>query len=46
MCKVLGRTLIISADLARLVDEPLVSLGFHDLDGVRGPDEVLTLLNL
>ena len=46
MCKVLGRTLVISADLARLVDEPLVSLGFHDLDGVREPDEVLTLLNL
>jgi adenylate cyclase len=46
MCKVLGRTLVISADLARLVDEPLVSLGFHDLDGVRGPDEVLTLPNL
>lgn len=43
MCKVLGRPLVVSADLALLVDEPLVSLGFHALDGVREPDEVMTL---
>jgi adenylate cyclase len=45
MCKVLGQTLVISAELARLVDEPTVSLGFHALEGVPEPDEVLTLLN-
>ena len=46
MCKILERPLVISADLARLVDEPLVSLGFHALDGVSEPNEVHTLLNL
>jgi adenylate cyclase len=45
MCKVLGQTLVISADLARIVDEPMVSLGFHALEGVPEPDEVLTLRN-
>jgi adenylate cyclase len=46
MCKVLERPLVMSADLARLVDEPLVSLGFHAFRGVREPNEVLTLASV
>jgi adenylate cyclase len=46
MCKTLDRPLVLSADLARLVGEPLLSLGVHVLRGVREPHEVLTLANL
>jgi len=46
MCKTLDRPLLLSAELARLVEEPLLSLGVHVLRGVREPHEVLTLKNL
>ncbi len=46
MCKTLDRPLVISAELARWVREPLVSLGVHVLRGVREPQEVLTLAEL
>lgn len=46
MCKTLDRPLVLSADLARLAAEPLLSLGVHVLRGVREPHEVLTLANL
>ncbi len=46
MCKTLDRPLVLSAELARLVEEPLLSLGVHVLRGVREPHEVLTLANL
>ena len=43
MCKTLGRPIILSAELARLVADPLLSLGFHALRGVREPHELFTL---
>jgi adenylate cyclase len=43
MCKMLARPLVISANFARVLPEPLVSLGVHALDGVRGAHEVFTL---
>jgi adenylate cyclase len=43
MCKTLERPVILSADVARLVSEPLLSLGFHGLRGVREPHELFTL---
>jgi adenylate cyclase len=43
MCKVLSRPVIISAELARVLPERLVSLGFHALRGVRQPHELFTL---
>lgn len=46
MCKTLDRPLLLSAELARLVEEPVVSLGVHALRGVREPHEVLTLADL
>jgi adenylate cyclase len=46
MCKTLDRPLVLSAELARLVEEPVVSLGVHALRGVREPHEVLTLADL
>ena len=46
MCKTLDRPLVLSAELARLVEEPLLSLGVHVLRGVREPHELLTLANL
>lgn len=46
MCKVLHKPLLLSADLARLVHEPLDSLGFHELRGVSGPREIFTLADL
>ncbi|MBL8658764.1 MAG: adenylate/guanylate cyclase domain-containing protein [Rhodospirillales bacterium] len=46
VCKTLDRRLVISAELARWVREPLISLGFHALRGVREPQEVLTLADL
>jgi adenylate cyclase len=46
MCKTLDRPLVLSAELARLVEEPVISLGVHALRGVREPHEVLTLADL
>lgn len=46
LCKTLDRPLVISAELAGRVREPLVSLGVHVLRGVREPREVLTLATL
>jgi adenylate cyclase len=43
MCKTLGRSVIISAELARLISEPLVSLGWHELRGVAARHEIFTL---
>lgn len=43
MCKTLNRPVLVSATLARAVTEPLVSLGFHALRGVREPHELFTL---
>lgn len=43
MSKVLSRSVIISAELARLLPERLISLGFHALRGIRQPHELFTL---
>jgi adenylate cyclase len=43
MCKVLERPLVISAEFARVLPQPLVSLGVHALRGVRRPHELFTL---
>ncbi|MGF1639722.1 MAG: adenylate/guanylate cyclase domain-containing protein [Rhodospirillales bacterium] len=43
LCRSLHRPVLISAELARLVGERLVSLGFHALRGVREPHEIFTL---
>ncbi|MBK8174665.1 MAG: adenylate/guanylate cyclase domain-containing protein [Rhodospirillales bacterium] len=43
MCKVLSRPVIISADFANALAEPLTSLGFHGLRGIRQPHELFTL---
>lgn len=43
MSKTLDRPVILSAELARLVADPLLSLGFHALRGVREPHELFTL---
>ena len=43
MCKTLGRPIIISSQFARVLPEPLVSLGFHALRGVHEPNELFTL---
>ncbi|MFO1113399.1 MAG: adenylate/guanylate cyclase domain-containing protein [Rhodospirillales bacterium] len=43
MCRTLGRPVILSAELAGAVPDPLTSLGFHALRGVRQPHELFTL---
>jgi adenylate cyclase len=43
MCKILNKPILISAELARLIPEKMVSLGVHGLRGVREPHEVYTL---
>jgi adenylate cyclase len=43
MCKTLSQPLVISAEVARLLPEPLVSLGVHALRGVRRRHELFTL---
>jgi adenylate cyclase len=43
MCKTLSQPLVISAEVARLLPEPLVSLGAHALRGVRRRHELFTL---
>ena len=43
MCKTLGRPVIISSQFARVLPEPLLSLGFHALRGVHEPNELFTL---
>jgi adenylate cyclase len=46
MCKMLAQPLVISADVARVLPEPIVSLGVHALDGVRRTHELFTLRGL
>ncbi len=46
MCKSLDKPILISAELAGLVPEQLVSLGVHGLRGVREPHEIFTLPGL
>jgi adenylate cyclase len=46
MCKTLAQPLVISAEFARVLPEPLVPLGVHALDGVRRPHELFTLRGL
>jgi adenylate cyclase len=46
MCKMLSQPLVISADFARVLPEPIVSLGVHALDGVRRAHELFTLRGL
>ncbi len=43
MCKRLEKPVLISSELARVVREPLRSLGFHVLPGVPEPHEIFTL---
>jgi adenylate cyclase len=43
MCRALRKPLLISAEVARLVPEQLVSLGVHGFRGVREPHEIFTL---
>lgn len=46
MCRVLDRPVILSAELAGAIADPLLSLGFHALRGVRQPHELFTLAEL
>jgi len=43
LCKTMHKPVLISAELARLVPDRLISLGFHVLRGVREPLEIFTL---
>ena len=43
LTKPLGRTLLMSAEFARHVDAPTVSLGHHPMKGVKDPQEVFGL---
>jgi adenylate cyclase len=43
MCKVLGRSVLISDACARHIDEPLTSVGVHALRGVGEPVELFTI---
>ena len=43
MCKVLGRSVLISEACARHIDEPLTSVGVHALRGVGEPVELFTI---
>ena len=46
MCKALARTLVISAEFAAALPEKLLSLGVHELHGIRGAHELFTLAEL
>lgn len=46
MCKALARPLVISAKLAAVSPEKLVSLGVHKVRGMRGAQELFTLPGL
>lgn len=46
MCKTLARPLVISAKLAAVSPEKLVSLGVHKVRGMRGAQELFTLPGL
>jgi len=46
MCKALHKPILVSAELARLVPDKLVSLGVHGFRGVREPHEIFTLQGL
>jgi adenylate cyclase len=43
MCKQLRRPVVMSAEFARVLPEPLTSLGVHALRGVRRRHELFTL---
>jgi len=43
LCKTMHKPVLISAELARLLPDKLISLGFHVLRGVRDPHEIFTL---
>ena len=43
MCKLLGRTILISETFARVVKGDLVSLGYHAFRGVSEPQEIFTI---
>lgn len=43
LCPVLARPVLVADSVAAVSEEPLVSLGFHALRGVRAPHEIFTL---
>jgi adenylate cyclase len=43
LCKVLGKTVLVSGALAAETDAPLVALGSHELRGIAAPCPVFTL---
>ncbi len=43
LCKVLGKTVLVSGALAAETDAPLVALGTHELRGIAAPCPVFTL---
>ena len=43
MCKTLGRSILVSAEFARYFPNKLVSLGHHDLRGVKDQKEIFAL---
>jgi len=46
MCRALHKPILISAELARLVPNQLISLGVHGFRGVREPHEIFTLADI
>jgi hypothetical protein len=43
LCKVLGKTVLISGALAAETETPLIPLGTHELRGIANPCAVFTL---
>ncbi|NKB49228.1 MAG: adenylate/guanylate cyclase domain-containing protein [Alphaproteobacteria bacterium] len=43
LCRTMSRPVLISATVAEATDQPVTSLGFHALRGVREPHEIFTL---
>ncbi|MCZ6840320.1 MAG: adenylate/guanylate cyclase domain-containing protein, partial [Alphaproteobacteria bacterium] len=43
LCRTMDRPVLVSATVAEAANEPVTSLGFHALRGVREPHEIFTL---
>lgn len=43
LCRTMNRPVLVSATVAEAIEQPVTSLGFHALRGVREPHEIYTL---
>lgn len=43
LCRTMNRPVLVSATVAEAIEQPITSLGFHALRGVREPHEIFTL---